>query len=244
MTLIHKVPGLEVRPVRDATELLAARQLHAACYLEAEYVDEGELDSAGLIDDPWVPYSDYFVACSEADDQIVGTARIIRPSVRGFPAVDRFKLLPEVYGTFEHLDPNLCMEISALATCRRGMQNTAIATALYARLARESVSTRKAYVFAVMDARLLRIMRRWFLLPFEPIGEPVDYMGEITTPVAVYMPRVLEIYKEQQASDVFDMFTGGLTFSELDDLVIDLRSHAGEPRQIDDRLDVDQAHLS
>ena len=52
--------GLEVRPTVDEVELRAARHLHAKTYLEAGYVDHIAED--GLIDDPWIPYSDFFVA--------------------------------------------------------------------------------------------------------------------------------------------------------------------------------------
>ena len=227
MALIPTVPGLDVRPVDNPAELSAARRLHAQCYLAAGYVQESELDASGLVEDPWVDFSDYFVAVEEETQEVVGTCRMIRPSVRGFPSFQRFEPSAEALTIFRTLDPTLCVEISALATPRQGLQNMAISAALYGLVWRESVRGKRAYMLAVMDDRLLRIMRRWFQFPFEPIGEPHDYMGARTTPVAMYVPRTIE-HLQVENPDALRFFSGEITFPELDQVALDIRARVPE----------------
>ena len=117
MALIPTIPGLECRAVRSPAELLAVRRLHAQCYVDAGYVTPAELDQYGLIDDAWVPYSDYFAAVDTEEDTVVGTCRIIRPSVRGFPAFEH-ATSEDALNVFSKVDPNQCIEVSALATSR------------------------------------------------------------------------------------------------------------------------------
>ena len=228
MALIPTIPGLATRPVRDAAELLAVRRLHAECYVDAGYVSADDLDSRGLIDDPWVPYSDYFAAVDTEEDTVVGTCRIIRPSVRGFPAFEQ-PIYPEALDVFADLDPNQCLEVSALATSREGLQNMAVSAALYGLVWRQSINQRRAYMLALMDDRLLRIMRRWFVAPFEAIGESSFYMGSSSTPVAMYIPRAYDVLRER-TPDSLRFFSGDISFSELAEVAVDLRTRVPEHR--------------
>ena len=218
-------PGLAVRPVETASELTQARRLHARCYVEADYVGEEDLSADGLIEDAWVPFSDYYVAIDLDNAEIVGTARIIRPSIKGFPVSDHSVLYPQVMTDFATLDPNLCMEISALATSRRGLQNATISTALYAKLAERAVLDKRAYVFAVMDSRLLRTMRRALGINFEQIGLSMPERSYWTTPTAVYLPETIDHFRREQP-ELLQLFAGGMSFADLADLEIDLRERA------------------
>jgi len=228
MALIPTIPGLECRAVRSAAELLAVRRLHAQCYVDAGYVNEEELDQYGLIDDAWVPYSDYFAAVDTDEDTVVGTCRIIRPSVRGFPAFEQ-ATSDEALSVFASLDPNQCIEVSALATSREGLQNMAVSAALYGLVWREAIRARRAYMLALMDDRLLRIMRRWFMAPFEPIGASDYYMGSQSTPVAMYIPRCYDVLRER-TPDNLEYFSGEISFSELAEVAVDLRARVPELR--------------
>jgi len=229
MSLILSIPGLEVFPVRSAAEYREARRLHASCYLEAGYVHPTEVGADGMVDDPWVPVSDYFVAVDTDDDSVVGTCRIINPSVCGFPAFTGCELLPESWETFARLDPNRCVEISALATTRDGMQNMAISAALYGKVWRESILSERGYMLAVMDNRLMRIMKRWFHFPFEPLGRTVDYMGSPSTPVSMYLPRLVETHVDEHPEELA-FFSGEISFADLKDYAIDLRTKVPEHR--------------
>lgn len=229
MALIPTVPGLEVRPVESADQMLAARRLHAKCYLDAGYVTEADLSPDRLIHDDWVLFSDYFIAVDTDEDEIVGTCRIIRPSVRGFPCFQHFPMTDDAREVFRTLDPNNCSEISALATPRNGLQNMAISAALYGQVWQESIRHARAYMLAVVDDRLLRIMRRWFEFPFEAIGEPTFYMGARTTPVAMYIPRTVDHLKSANP-DALAYFSGDISFSELDTISLDIRERVPEHR--------------
>lgn len=229
MALIPTIPGLIVRPVENPEEKCAAQRLHADCYLRAGYVGPEDIGPSGVIEDRWVPFSDYFVAVDEESNDLVGTCRIIRPSVCGFPCFSHFAPSAEALEVFGSLDPNRCSEISALATPRNGMQNMAISAALYGLVWRECVQKQRAYMLAVMDDRLLRIMRRWFEFPFEAIGEPVYFMGARTTPVAMFIPRTIEHLRVVNP-DALRFFSGDVTFSELDAVALDIRSDVLEHR--------------
>ncbi len=228
MSLVPAIPGLKVFPVRSHAEYLEARKLHASCYLDAGYVDSDEV-SGGTIDDPWVPVSDYYVAVDTEDDSVVGTCRIINPSVCGFPAFTGCDVLSETWETFSDLDPNRCAEISALATTRDGIQNMAISAALYGTVWQECILNDRAYMLAVMDNRLMRIMKRWFHFPFEPLGRTVDYMGSPSTPVAMYIPRAFESFADEHP-DELAFFSGDISFAELEHVAFDLRSAVPEYR--------------
>ena len=67
MTLVPTIPGLIVREAATTSELLAARRLHAQCYVESGYVEAADLVH-GLIEDPWVPFSTYVVAIDADED--------------------------------------------------------------------------------------------------------------------------------------------------------------------------------
>lgn len=227
MALIPTVPGLAVRAVDNAQEMMAARRLHAQCYTEAGYVEPEDLTNSGVVHDDWVAFSDYFIAVDTEADEIVGTCRIIRPSVRGFPCFEHFSMTAEAEAVFATLDPNNCSEISALATPRNGLQNMAISAALYGMVWRESIRHGRAYMLAVVDDRLLRIMRRWFEFPFEAIGEPTFYMGARTTPVAMYIPRTVE-HLQAVNPDALAYFSGEISFAELDKISLDIRQRVPE----------------
>ena len=131
--------------------MAAVRQLHAECYVATGYVEPEDLDESGFIPDPWIPFSDYYAAIdTTANDTIVGTCRLIRPSVRGFPAFQECETLDSALDVFSHLDPTRCVEVSALATPRIGMQNMAISAALYGLVWQESIAQNRAYMLAVI----------------------------------------------------------------------------------------------
>ena len=242
MTLVPTIPGLIVREAATTSELLAARRLHAQCYVESGYVEAAELVH-GLIEDPWVPFSTYVVAIDADEDEIVGTARIIRPSVRGFPAFEFFTPTDDALEIFADLDPNRCSEISALATPRSGFQNMAISAAIYGFVWREAVENERAYMLAIMDDRLFRILRRWFHFPFEAIGEPRHWMGARTTPAAMYIPRTITELGTDHP-DMLAYFSGDLMFSELDQVSIDIRSDIAEHRSVVIDLRTESAPIS
>jgi hypothetical protein len=201
--------------------------MHASCYLEADYIGIDDLSAEGLIEDEFVPYSDYYVAVDEKAQEIVGTARIIRPSIRGFPIASHGRLHDSAMNIFATMDPNLCIEVSALATPRKGLQNTVVSTALYAKIGQRAIQERRAYLFAIMDDRLLRIMRRALIMPFDAIGDSQPERAMSTTPMAAYIPRALRNYLTEYPG-FLELFADGIPFSEINELELDLRDKAPE----------------
>lgn len=224
MTQFPDYPGLTVRMAEGEDEILAARQLHAACYVEAGYVSKTELRD-GVIHDPWVPFSDYYVAIDELDSTAVGTCRAIKPSVAGFPAFQLNDIYPEALEVFRGLDPNLCIECASLATTRDGLQNTAISAGLYRRFWQDAVLGHRAYVLAFLDNRLLRILHRWLKWPWQPIGPEVDYLGSMSTPAALSIPKTIERARRDHP-EALAFFSGSIPFSELAQVELDLRDRA------------------
>ncbi|MGI9606608.1 MAG: N-acyl amino acid synthase FeeM domain-containing protein [Acidimicrobiales bacterium] len=221
-----EVSEIVVRLVNSDDELLDARRLHASCYIGAGYYDAGRLRLDGTVEDPWVPYSDYMIALDD-DGGLLGTVRVIKPSPRGLQTFHYADLDDESQALFSTLDANTCVEISALATTRRGMQNRSVAAALYGAVWRYCVVNRHAYMIALTDRTMLRILRRFFGFPFEVIGPEVDEFGGPQVPLAMYVPSATELYRKYDP-DFLLRHGIGLTFEDLDDYVIDLRSRVPE----------------
>ena len=228
MALVPKISGLEIRKALPGSDdYVAARRLHGVCYVEAGYVLEDDLDDRGWIEDIWVPVSDYFIAVESETGEIVGTCRAIRPTVRGLPAFIEAPTHSEAMAMFADIDPNQCFEISALATRRTGRRNTGISAMLYATVMQEALAHDRAYLIALMDNRFLQLMRRWFHFPFEAVGRSLAYMGSPSTPVALYVPRVVEYHREHLPESL-SFFCGDIARDELHGLVIDLRNRVPE----------------
>jgi len=196
--------------------------------LDAGYVSS--LSADGTIEDAWVVHSDYKVAVEEANQQIVGTCRLIRPSVRGFPIFEHFEISAEAVELFASVDPARCIEVSALATAREGFQNLAISAALYGAVWQSALTGGHTYMLATVDYRLFRILRRRFHFPFELLGSAQDYMGSSTVPVAMFLPRAISEFRAKYNEELA-FFSGAISFEELDKIEIDLRDHAMEYRQ-------------
>lgn len=227
MTLLPQLKGLTVRDAVDPRDVERARQLHGRCYLEAGYVDR--LSPMGTIDDPWVVHSDYKVAVEESSQEVVGTCRLIRASVRGFPIFAHFDINDDAMEVFASVEPKSCVEVSALATAREGMQNLAISRALYGAVWQSALLGGNAYMLATIDYRLYRILRRQFDFPFELLGQAKDYMGSWTVPVAMYLPRAIAEFRRRHSEELA-FFSGRISFEELERLEIDLRKQAVEFR--------------
>ncbi|MGI9601744.1 MAG: N-acyl amino acid synthase FeeM domain-containing protein [Acidimicrobiales bacterium] len=216
-------PEVEIREVSSADELLAARRFHGHSYLDAGYV--GQLSAEGVVDDPWVDHSKYFVAVHTERDAIVGVCRFILNSPASFPIFNEFELAPEWQRRFSADVLENSYEVSALAA-GGGLQHSLVAGLFYRQTVRYSThNPESSHLLAAMDYRLLRLLRRWMHLPFHQIGEPRQYMGSKTVPVYGFMPELIAsvaAHDEAEAEYLMD----GRSFDEIGDLVIDLRESA------------------
>ena len=85
-------------------------------------------------------------------------------------------------------------------------------------------------------------MRRWFQFPFEAIGEPTFYMGAKTTPVSMFVPRTID-HLQAVNPDALKYFSGDISFSELDEVAIEMRASVPEHATNVIDLRVDKAPL-
>ncbi|HEX7096328.1 MAG TPA: GNAT family N-acetyltransferase, partial [Acidimicrobiales bacterium] len=111
-------PLVDVRTARD-DEVVHARKLHGQRYLEEGYVVS--LNDDGMIDDPYVPRSEYLVAIDPATDEMVGTCRLITSNAHSFPVLDHMYVDPEWYDTLMQTSSTELAEVSALATRHHGL---------------------------------------------------------------------------------------------------------------------------
>ena len=223
--------------MRDAVseeDVRSARQLHGRRYLDAGYVTE--LADDGVIDDDWVAHSKYLVAVEDSSNEIIGTCRMIQPSVRGFPLFRYLPVSEDANRTFADMNPNRCTEVSALATARTGLQEFAVGASLYAAVWQTAVAEGYAYLLAGIDRRLFRLLYRQLGFPYEPLGEPVEYMGSLTIPTALYLPKAIHDFREKWP-EALAIYSGEFSFDELGHVEVDLRSEVAEYTPPQDLLD-------
>lgn len=203
-----------VRLLDDATELLAARRLHASRYLDAGYVDR--LDAGGVIDDPYVEASDYFGALS-ADGEVLGVARLIPAARNGLPVRDEFELHDEGRAALDAVPPERVAEVSALAVARGcgAFTGGEVSKSLYRAMYQYSlILAGYTHWVAAIDVRVARHLVRSHGFLFEGIGASRRYLGSETAPV------ILDLYAQMRHYALVDT-RGGAYFSA--GLVIDLR---------------------
>lgn len=223
------VTDVEVRSVAGMSELAAARRFQAQRYLEAQYVTTQDISADGVVDDPWVPFSDYFTA-HDVDGEMLGTCRMIRPSPLGLQTFAKATLYPETVQKFSAVPAWACVEISALATSRKRARTS---TALYVNVWREAVLRRHVYMFAFMDSRVVKVLRGMFASPFEQIGPTLQFMGSETVPVVMHIPTSILVYTERRP-DLYNLLEDALDGrGRIDQYVIDLRDEAFGAPEID-----------
>jgi len=156
----------------------------------------------GLESDFYDPVSTHFFAAEKKSGNIVGTARIIRSSEKGFPALKYFdindELLPAVpeeqVGEISRLavskeyrrravDKAIFSSDKVISFCDRKEKNDMrrrleadLVSGLYHCIYRESIELGLTHLYAVMSESLYAILKKWGL-EFKPIGESVDYHG-------------------------------------------------------------------
>lgn len=206
---------LVVQMVDDPGDILRARRLHGARYLDAGFV--ATLDAGGVIDDEFVELSDYFAAFDESG-AIVGTFRLIPAAKAQLPILTDFELDAEAAELFAFLEPWALAEMSALAVARSSRaRGGEVARELYRAVFHHSlVVAGYSHVAAVMDVRVARHIARLHGSHFTPVGPSRHYMGSPTVPMVLDLHRQLRHYVATPSADS-DFF--------LDGLVIDLRDN-------------------
>jgi hypothetical protein len=194
-------PYRVARLVSDDVEILEARRLHAAVYLESGYVAEEDLAPDGTIGsrkDPWPIASTYFAVVR--DGIVAATARQISlvdpgelPALRldGLREVEVAKVLD--------LPSNAVVEISGLAA-RRDAPGTDV-TALYSRMWRESLRRGHQVWMMAVDRRLYLNLRRVFAgSALQPIGPVQEHLGSAVVPAVLWCAEMPPEQRRMAAS--------------------------------------------
>lgn len=163
--------------IADKEEIIEARKFLAKRYVEAGYLEKNK--SKEIYSDKYVDNSVYFVATRI--DEVVGVIRVIHNSKNGLPTRNDFKLYDSESARLSLIKSEKIVEIGNLAA----LSGQGIAKGLYKIVIRYCVK-KKLIVVACIDSVLLNrlLAKYWFFRPFvRQIGEPIFYMGSMTTPI-------------------------------------------------------------
>lgn len=218
---VPDVHGLQVRLAVDAVDLARARRYQAERYVELDFASE-LVD--GVIEDPFVAHSDYFLATAGDNDDLVGTCRFIHGSDAGWPTLHTLDLFPAWAGSLAEVPVADMYEIGALVTDARKAERFAISAHLYREVPRNlERHPTEAHIIAMMDPRLLRAMNRFFHFPFHAIGPESVYHGGPVVPAYGYVPDQLETVVRTEGAD-FDFMLDGRTRHDIEALADSLRA--------------------
>jgi N-acyl-L-homoserine lactone synthetase len=134
----------------------------------------------GTETDEFDRFSTHF-ATRDADDRVVGTIRLVWPSVQGLPLFRRCTLFPGETAIYA-LDSRV-VELSRLAVAPaqrpRGFGSDTALFSLYQAVYHETKRAGVTHWLMAAEPSLQRILARYGFL-FRPVGPTVDYWGPVT----------------------------------------------------------------
>ena len=157
-------------------------------------------------------YDDHAVHCAatDIDGQVSGALRLVLDSRLGFPLEAHAKGLDE---SFQRLPRDHTAEISRLAIAKSGRQLRQLGEfrayplllfRLFREMNLESARLGLEYWLAAMEPSLHRLLRRLLGFEFVPIGEPMEYYGEVLPYVACIDDVARSL--ERRRPDLFEYF--------------------------------------
>jgi hypothetical protein len=176
------------RLLTSEVEILQARRLHAAVFLDRHFIAPQDIADDGTIGpakDPWPANSTYFAVYRGG--VVVATARQIslaRPA--DLAAVRRPGLDPREVARILALPSSEVVEISALAA-RRGLAQGSDVTAVYVRMWQESLTRgHQVWVMAVDVGVFARLRHLFCGDAIRPIGPHQHYLGSTVVPAVLW----------------------------------------------------------
>ena len=177
MLMMTASQNRERRPPPDEC-LSAIQRLRYEVYcLERKFRDVSDCPD-GLEQDEYDPHSIHVYATDDVGD-VVGTVRLVQDSALGLPIQQRHGEL-----SIPALDipRSEWAEISRLILAKGYRQRTLdqplLLWGLFGRMFEESRQQGITYWIAAMEETLWRLLRR-FGFPFTPIGDAIDYFGQV-----------------------------------------------------------------
>lgn len=157
-------------------ELTASRELR----FEVFCVEKGWISPSHFPDgqefDEFDDHAKHVIALNQ-DGEVIGTSRVIMPSVLGLPIE---KLLAE-----DQLDPSQTVEVSRLAVREDARSHEKVVFFGVTRLMWEYVSTQPInYWAASVDVPLYKLLKR-LGMPFVTVADPRFYVGSESVPFVV-----------------------------------------------------------
>ncbi len=174
-----------------AADILRARRLHAAVFVNKGFISPEDLAPDGSIGegkDPWRDTSSYFGV--SRDGAVVATARQISlPDHRRLPALTLAGLAKDALAPVLALPPARVVEISALARDPGGRSSDV--AAVYVRMWEESLALgHRAWVMAV-DVPVFTYLSRFFAGDaIQPLGPEQHYLGSAVLPAVIWFQDV------------------------------------------------------
>ena len=205
----HTERGMLVGAGKDEGMLTAIQELRYEVYcLERHFIDPARFPDKREFDE-YDPASVH-IATIDKSGRMVGTLRLVLDSPLGFPLESNAgKLFPE----FEALDRSKTAEISRLIVSRGDRRfgrtealrrHHRVLLPLFRDMYRKSVSLNLEHWVVAMEPGLHRLLEGVLGLSFRPVGEPMDYYGEVIPYVAEI--KEMERTLRQQRPALFAYF--------------------------------------
>lgn len=181
-------PYLQARRLTSAQDILEARRLHAAVYVDRGFVAEHETGDDGTLVpevDPWPSMSTYFAIRRKSG--IVATARQIHPpELDRLPAIGLSDRRAHQTRAVLQCAPHEVVEISGLA--RSYVSTRFDAVALYVSMWRHSMAAgHRAWVMAVDPPLFVQLREMICGEAIKPLGPRRAYMGGNLVTAAVFL---------------------------------------------------------
>ncbi len=197
--------GIDVLPpsrlLTDATEILAARRLHAMEHVRMGYVDPSALTAEGVLTtaaDPWVAHSRYFGAF-DPGGRLRATVRVISNTAPLLlPTLRLGTIHPEVRRELEELPPGRLGEVASLA--RDGGVTASYPRGAFRAMWRDAMTRDETTWILNVDAPVLRTLRTMDTEVFHVVGAAAPAPVRPVFPVRV---QVAEMHEQ--------MFERGIT---------------------------------
>lgn len=192
--------GHTVAFAKDDELRLQAQLLHATVYRQRGYIRENELAPDGRIShevDPYHRHSLYFIVLRRDEhghEKVVATARQINAlSEKGhasFPTIEHLDLYPKALTALHKLDPEGCVEISALAK-QRGA-STIAPLMLYRLMWQYSIKKGHHTWVLACDTNVYKRLKLLFGETFDQIGDETFYLGSDVVPAKIQIDKSID----------------------------------------------------
>jgi N-acyl-L-homoserine lactone synthetase len=164
-----------------------AIQLHRRRYLEVGFFQKGEKDL-------YEQDSLYFVARETTLNQVVGVTRLIFKPIEQLPTIKNFEIYEFDLVQVTKLEKSQLAEMSAFTKLPKHEVGVHLIRTIFHYSKQQGIT----HWIACIDDRVFRYLNRIFSSIFKEIGVPKVYLGSVTVPCLVDLPKAMKQIKEQR----------------------------------------------